>query len=78
MDAKLKVVGGSRAGIEIPLKKAKFVIGRAPECSLRAGSDAISRRHCEIRLTRAEVSILDLNSRNGTYVNGKRLQARSC
>jgi pSer/pThr/pTyr-binding forkhead associated (FHA) protein len=71
MDAKLKVVGGSKAGVEIALKKAKFVIGRAPECSLRAGSDAISRRHCEIRLTRAEVSIRDLNSRNGTYVNGK-------
>lgn len=74
MDARLKVVGGSKSGSEIPLKKAKFVIGRSPECSLRAGSDAISRRHCEIRLTRSEISIVDLGSRNGTFVNGNRIE----
>ena len=73
MDAKLKVLGGSRAGMEIPLKKAKFVIGRASGCSLRAGSDAISRRHTEITLTRSSVTIADLGSRNGTFVNGERI-----
>ena len=73
MDAKLKVVGGGKAGLEIPLRKASFIIGRVPECSLRAGSDAISRRHCEIKLTRAEISIVDLGSRNGTLVNGKKI-----
>ena len=77
MDAKLIVLGGSRAGVEIPLKKTKFVIGRSQECTLRAGSDAISRRHCEIRLTQSHVSIIDLGSRNGTIVNGDRIESET-
>ncbi|MBN1855015.1 MAG: FHA domain-containing protein [Pirellulales bacterium] len=71
------VLGGSRAGLEIPLKKSKFVIGRSGDCTLRAGSDAISRHHCEIRLTRSKISIVDLGSRNGTFVNGQLIEAET-
>jgi hypothetical protein len=73
MDVKLKVLGGAKSGLEIPLKKDLFTIGRSSECSLRAGSDAISRKHCAIRLGQSSISIADLNSRNGTYVNGRRI-----
>src|SRR5262249_52159168 len=60
---------------QIPLKKDKFVIGRASECTLRAGSDAISRRHCSI--VRADGAWLasDLGSRNGTYINDQKIEA---
>ena len=48
MELKLVVLAGAKQGLEIPLKKDKFLIGRAKECSLCAGSEAISRRHCAI------------------------------
>src|SRR5688572_9159336 len=74
MDVKLKVLGGAKSGLEIPLNKDLFTIGRSSECSLRAGSDAISRKHCAIRLNQSIITIADLNSRNGTYVNGQRIE----
>ena len=41
--------------------------------SMRAQSDAISRRHCVIVTTDNEVVVRDLNSRNGTLVNDQRI-----
>ncbi|MEM6330814.1 MAG: FHA domain-containing protein [Planctomycetota bacterium] len=74
---KLKVLAGAKKGAEIPLKKSKFVVGRASDCTLRAGSEAISRRHC-VFLRRGEtLSVLDLGSRNGTYVNGARIEGET-
>ncbi|MEM9186362.1 MAG: FHA domain-containing protein [Planctomycetota bacterium] len=68
---KLRVLAGAKKGTEIPLKKSKFVIGRASDCTLRAGSEAISRRHCVILLKDGAAAIRDLGSRNGTHVNGE-------
>jgi predicted component of type VI protein secretion system len=63
----------SRERIDGALKKDKFLIGRAKECSLRAGSEAISRRHCAIIRVKDKWAIRDLGSRNGTYVNDKKI-----
>jgi pSer/pThr/pTyr-binding forkhead associated (FHA) protein len=73
MELKLIVLAGAKEGLEIPLKKDKFLIGRAKECSLRAGSEAISRRHCAIIRVKEKWAIRDLGSRNGTYVNDERI-----
>jgi hypothetical protein len=73
MELKLVVLAGAKQGLEIPLKKDKFLIGRAKECSLRAGSEAISRRHCALVRKDAEWTARDLGSRNGTYVNDARI-----
>lgn len=74
MELKLVVLAGAKEGLEIPLKKDKFLIGRAKECSLRAASEAISRRHCAlIRTSSGRWAVRDLGSRNGTYLNDKRL-----
>jgi pSer/pThr/pTyr-binding forkhead associated (FHA) protein len=73
MELKLVVLAGAKEGVEIPLKKDKFLIGRAKECSVRAGSEAISRRHCAIIRVKDRWAIRDLGSRNGTYVNDKRI-----
>ena len=35
MDLQLIVLAGAKHGTRIPLKKSKFVIGRAKECTLR-------------------------------------------
>jgi pSer/pThr/pTyr-binding forkhead associated (FHA) protein len=73
MELKLVVLAGAKQGLEIPLKKDKFLIGRAKECSLRAGSEAISRRHCAILRKDGRWTVRDLGSRNGTYVNDSRI-----
>jgi pSer/pThr/pTyr-binding forkhead associated (FHA) protein len=74
MELKLIVLAGAKQGLEIPLKKDKFLIGRAKECSLRAGSEAISRRHCAVvRKDDGHYTVRDLGSRNGTYVNDVRI-----
>jgi predicted component of type VI protein secretion system len=75
MELKLVVLAGAKLGTEIPLKKDEFVIGRAKECTLRAASEAISRRHCVIARSGDRWSIRDLKSRNGTYVNEQRIEA---
>ncbi len=74
MELKLVVLAGAKQGTEIPLKKDKFLIGRAKECALRANSDAISRRHCAIVRMNGRVTVRDLGSRNGTFVNDERIE----
>jgi len=74
MELRLVVLAGAKQGTRIPLKKPKFVIGRAKECTLRAGSEAISRRHCAIVRRESGWSVKDLKSRNGTYLNDQRIE----
>lgn len=71
---KLVVLAGAKKGAEVPIKKSSFVIGRSKECALRAGSEAISRKHCELKQTDAGITVQDLGSRNGTYVNDERIE----
>ena len=73
MQVKLKVMTGSHEGVEIPISGDKFLIGRSESCQLRPKSDSISRKHCIIVIRDGRVLIQDLKSRNGTYVNEKRL-----
>src|SRR5919106_6663405 len=73
MELKLVVLAGAKQGLEVPLKKDKFLIGRAKECALRAGSEAISRRHCAIIRRETGWTVRDLGSRNGTHVNDEKI-----
>ncbi|MEL6108578.1 MAG: FHA domain-containing protein [Planctomycetota bacterium] len=73
MQVKLKVLTGSHAGTEIPVAGDKFLIGRSESCQLRPKSDSISRKHCILVVRDGRVLIQDLKSRNGTYVNEKKL-----
>ncbi len=73
MDVRLIVTNGRHTGREIPVKGPKFFIGRAEDCHLRPASDQVSRHHCVILVTSDDVSIRDLGSRNGTFVNGKQI-----
>jgi len=74
MDVKLKVLAGKHAGKEIPLLKPKFLIGRAEDCHLRAGSDLISRHHCQISVDDSTVTIKDFGGVNGTLLNEARVE----
>lgn len=50
-----------------------IVIGRGADCNLRLSAPQISRRHCFLRVGRDGVSVTDLDSSNGTFVDGKRI-----
>jgi len=73
MQVKLKVLSGKNSGKEISVPVKRFLVGRADDCHLRPKSDAISRNHCVILVGDDEVVIRDLNSRNGTLLNGERV-----
>jgi pSer/pThr/pTyr-binding forkhead associated (FHA) protein len=76
MQAKLKVIGGKNDGREIKLSIPEFIIGRGEDAHLKPSSDLISRRHCAIRLLNNTVEIEDLQSRNGTFINGEQIQGK--
>ena len=77
MELKLVVLAGAKEGTQIPLKKDKFLIGRSTECTLRAGSSAISRRHCGIVRSDGRWLVRDLGSRNGTFLNDQAVKEPS-
>ena len=74
MKVQLKVLSGSHAGKCIRLAGDRFVIGRGEDCNLRSNSDAVSRQHCAVTVKESEISVRDLGSRNGTFVNGKQIE----
>jgi predicted component of type VI protein secretion system len=76
MVAKLVVASGKSAGRSIALKHGKLLIGRAEECDVRPLGDEVSRRHCAVVEEAGSVTVEDLKSRNGTYVNGVKIAAK--
>jgi len=57
-----------------PLPSNVTVIGRRRNCDLRIPLDSISRRHCQLSLENGTLKVRDLGSRNGTFLNGKRIK----
>lgn len=51
-----------------------LLIGRGNDCHLRPASPHVSRRHCEIVVEGQRVTVRDLASTNGTYVNCQRVE----
>jgi pSer/pThr/pTyr-binding forkhead associated (FHA) protein len=74
MDVTLKVLEGAKVGAKISIKKPEFTIGRSQGCSLCAGSSAVSRQHCMISRDESKVTVRDMGSRNGTLVNGNKIE----
>lgn len=57
-------------------EKVEFIGGRSPDCGIWIEDDTISRKHFKItRVKLNQYEIQDLNSTNGTYVNGKKIKA---
>ena len=57
-----------------PLPSNITVIGRRHDCDLRIPITLVSRRHCKLSKIDQTVKIRDLGSRNGTFLNGKRIK----
>jgi hypothetical protein len=68
----------AEAGLSDRTKKVALaeqrVIGRSPDCDIVVGDEAVSRRHCEIVWQYVQYVVRDLQSANGTFVNGQQVQ----
>jgi sigma-B regulation protein RsbU (phosphoserine phosphatase) len=70
--AYLQLLKGGKPG-RIDLSGDRLLMGRNPECNLVLDTGAVSRHHAEVVRTPEAFVINDLQSRNGTYVNGNRI-----
>ena len=59
---------------EFPLTKSRTVVGRNRSCDLRIPLSSVSREHCEILVEATGVTVRDLDSSNGTYLNHNRVE----
>ena len=70
-------LAGEYKGAVVPFDGKPIVIGRDPSVSnlvLPQNYTAVSSRHCQINFDQGRFILEDLHSRNGTFVDGKRLQ----
>lgn len=70
---RLVCVSGASAGVEYELGQEVATIGRAVESTIRVDDASVSRHHAEIRRIDSAYQVVDLESKNGVYVNGRRL-----
>jgi len=73
MQVQLIVANKNQNGQVIPIDVPAFRIGRAEDCHLRSDSSRVSAQHCVIHSHNNTVTVLDLGSESGTYVNGERI-----
>src|ERR1700716_939754 len=70
MNPRLVAINGSLKGSTFPLNEAQVSIGRESASSVSLSHNSVSRRHCLIKRSGNEFTIRDLDSFNGTFVNG--------
>ena len=58
---------------EVALTREEILIGRGEECDVIIPHDSISREHARIKKLKPGYVLFDLQSRNGTYVNGRQI-----
>lgn len=59
------------------VKKDVVAVGKLPSNDLQINENSISRSHCKLVKDGDTFRVIDLNSTNGTYVNGRRVMERA-
>lgn len=72
----LIVIEGTSVGRCYPLANAEITIGRQPGNTIVLADDSVSRNHARIAAERGQAIVTDLNSTNGTFVNGERVHGQ--
>lgn len=76
-DYKLKIIEGDFAGQEVALPESadtKVTIGRSPSSTMVIPSTQVSKEHAVVYFWDGKFYVRDLNSRNGTAVDGNKVQ----
>lgn len=71
----LTVENGPQAGLTYVLGPGNTVTGRAGSCDIFLADVTVSREHARFSVDSGGLSVTDLRSTNGTYVNGGRHEA---
>ena len=70
-------VGASRGRVFVLDQDEPFYVGRDKKCDYQIASTRVSRLHCKFVGRRGSFCVEDLDSRQGTYVNGERVKSRA-
>src|SRR5438067_7970086 len=71
----LRFISGKYQGGEYPLQESgELVIGRSSDLDMVLIEDMVSRKHAKLILQPGSISIADLGSTNGTFVNGEKVK----
>jgi predicted component of type VI protein secretion system len=71
--AKLVVLSAGLSGRSHELKADKTTIGRVEDNTFQLAEPSVSSHHCEVELRGSDVLVKDLNSTNGTFINGEKV-----
>jgi len=71
--AKLVLLSTGFTGRTQDLKVDKTTVGRVEDNVFQIAEPSVSSHHCEVILRGAEVVVHDLNSTNGTFINGEKV-----
>jgi|SRR6185295_7192537 len=75
--AKLVLLSAGMTGRTHELKVDKTTIGRVEDNTFQIAEPSVSSHHCEILLKGTDVVVHDLNSTNGTFINGEKVNDES-
>src|SRR3989338_5023562 len=70
----LEILAGPQEGRTISLKTGEFIIGRSKDNPIHLDDTSVSRAHSRLVLEKERIVLSDLGSRNGTYVNGRKIR----
>jgi diguanylate cyclase (GGDEF)-like protein len=70
----LVMIRGPRLGLQIPLANGETTLGRGSQCGVVVALGGVSRQHCAFTVSGGHAALRDLGSKNGTWVNGERLE----
>src|SRR5690242_21189104 len=71
--AKLVLLSAGMTGRTHELKVDKTTVGRVEDNTFQIAEPSVSSHHCEILLKGSDVVVHDLNSTNGTFINGEKV-----
>src|SRR4249919_3860649 len=76
----LVFLSGELIAVPIPLDREEVIMGRALEADVRVNDTQVSRQHAKVAAVANEATktvdyvLTDLDSRNGTFLNGRRIR----
>jgi hypothetical protein len=73
-DRTLRAVLTAADGAAIPVETLPFTIGRSLDCDLPLDDSRVSRVHAQLVIQGVRLALLDMESTNGSFVNGSRVE----